>query len=62
MTLAVFLMEHPQFKIKVHSSYKHKWAVIDATDTARGQLFQLDDYRVSSVSKGMIWLKEKACQ
>jgi hypothetical protein len=27
----------------------------------RGMLWQLEDYTVSSVSKGRIWLKEKPC-
>jgi len=61
MTLEQFLIENnDQFSIVVRNGYKGKIAILDShTARNRAQIWYLDDYIVTSVSKGVIWLGKK---
>jgi hypothetical protein len=59
MTLDQFLAAHLGFKANRDLSYRGRVAIIDSFDTSRSLLWGLDDYRVSSVSDGVIWLRPR---
>jgi hypothetical protein len=60
MTLKEFLATHQRFKTVESLNYRNKIAVFDPQfDPDRGTLWHLDDYRVSSVSHGVVWMEKR---